>query len=333
MAQELTRFRLKKAPLAYVPAANARGYGPALEVRVGERAWDEAPTLYALPPEARAYTVRDVNGTSEIQFAGRLPSGTYNLTASYRTGGGTKGLVEAGRLSTIATPVLGIAAATNPLKAQGGSDAETIDDLRRAAPRSVRTLDRVVSLSDFEAFAQTYRGIGKALASEQRSGMRSTVVVTVADTALASPTPTSDTVTALAAAYQDFCMPGRHIRVEGFTDYLAVMEIAFAVEAGFRRVEVEEAVRDALGAAFGKPVRGFGQGIHASQVLACVQHVRGVRAVLVRNLGRAIADPFTIEDGVVVSDGRVLCPGPAPGVLAGLLSIDPARITFRELAA
>src|SRR6185295_13258944 len=143
----------------------------------------EVQTLYALPPEQRGYTVRTVeDGQSELQFAGRLPTGINNVTARYRVGSGPDGNLEGGRLSTIMTPVLGITAATNAVPAEGGSAAETIDDMRASAPQSIRTLDRLVSLSDFEVFARRFRGIGKALATELHVGMRKVVLLTVATT-------------------------------------------------------------------------------------------------------------------------------------------------------
>ena len=47
---------------------------------------------------------------------------------------------------------------TNPLASEGGADPVGIDALRGELPLS-RTLDRVVSLTDFADFALTYSGV------------------------------------------------------------------------------------------------------------------------------------------------------------------------------
>ena len=52
------RFALKGSPLAYIPSGNARGYAPAIEVRVGDRLYEERPSLFGLGGETRAYMVR-----------------------------------------------------------------------------------------------------------------------------------------------------------------------------------------------------------------------------------------------------------------------------------
>ena len=65
------------------------------------------------------------------------------------------------------TPILGVGKVTNVVPADGASDAETLDDMRTAAPQSIRTLDRVVSLGDFEAFARARAAAwARALATE-----------------------------------------------------------------------------------------------------------------------------------------------------------------------
>lgn len=323
------RYQLKGSPLTYVPASNTRGYAPALEVRVNNRLYAEAPTLFALPPESRVYTVNTVaDEKSELQFAGRLPTGINNVTALYRVGSGPDGNLEAGRLTTIMTPVLGIMGVTNPVAADGGRAAETIDDMRASAPQSIRTLDRLVSLSDFEVFARRFRGIGKALATELQVGMRKVVLLTIATTSLESPVPGSDSITSLRDAIALVCVPGRRIRIEGFVDIKAQVGIAFAADPALRRADVEDAIRAALAERFSRAARGFGEALHVSAVLAAVQEVSGVVAARITN--------FAVPNGPPAVDGRLLCPAPTltNGVFApaGLLSIDTDALVFTEMA-
>lgn len=325
------RFALKGKPLSFVPAETPRGYAPALEVRVGGRAFAEKPHLMDLGDADRAFTVRGGReGQAVIQIAGKLPSGVNNVTALYRTGGGAAGNLDPRRITMAMKPVLGVKSIVNPVPADGGSEAETIEDIRRAAPLSVRTLDKVVSLADYEAFAAAYRGVGKALATLLYSGMRQVVCLTLADTRLHSPSAGSDIITGLKAELARVAVPGRVVRIEGFVPIHPLITLALAIDPAFRRQDIEAAVRVRLGQAFGAEARPFARALHRSEVLAAAQGIEGVLA--------ARLPLFALPSGQPAdADGRLACPGPALDANtgdfspAGLLSIDPAQILFAEL--
>ena len=94
-------------------------------------------------------TVRFGNGTS-----GAPPTGTVQIT--YKTGGGSDGNVDAGRLVVIEgafTDVHGHPvqiSVTNEYAASGGSDRQTVASAKLLAPESLRTLTRTVTREDFE---------------------------------------------------------------------------------------------------------------------------------------------------------------------------------------
>lgn len=329
----LQRFTLKSAPLAHVAAPGAKGYAEAIEVRVADRLYDPVDTLFAAPPLARLYTLTTAaDGRADVQFSGRLPSGAGNVTALYRKGGGAAGNLGAGRLTAAMTPVLGVKSVSNLLPAEGGSDAETLDDMRLSAPKSIRTLDRAVSLQDFEAFAIGYRGVGKALASELYAGMRREVCLTIATTTLEPAIDGSPLITDLRTALLAAAPPGTALRIVAFTDIAVSVTIALAIDPGFRRADVEAAIRARLAADFGRSVRPFGTGLHRSQILASVQSVAGTVAALLTS--------FSAASGTIVEDaqGRLRCPGPEinPNSLifteAGLMALSGEAITFAELA-
>ncbi len=308
-SQALPRFTLSQAPLAHVAAPGPRGYAPALEIRVGGRLYRPADSLFGEGPDSLLYrTGQRADGKAQVQFAGRLPSGNGNITALYRKGGGVQGNLAPGKLSAIMAPVPGLRSVTNPLTAEGGSDAETADDLRRAAPKAIRVLDRVVSLADAEAFAAGYRGVGKAMASELASGMRRILCLTIATTALAPPVAGSELVADLTDAVLAAAAPGLHLRVAGFDDLPVALEIAMASDPDLRRGDVEAAVRDALALAFGRAAMGFAQGLHRSQVLGAVQAVPGVVAAMLTGFSATRADGSTLAED---AEGRLVPPAPA----------------------
>jgi Baseplate J-like protein len=85
---------------------------------------------------------------------GAIPAEGLALRMRYRTGGGTQGNVEANTLTVMRRAVSGIASVTNPKRAGGGVDAETLGEVRRRAPAELRTHSRAVTAGDFEAIAR-----------------------------------------------------------------------------------------------------------------------------------------------------------------------------------
>lgn len=330
---ERPRFRLKSGPVAHVPADTARGYAPALVVRVGGREYTRADSLLDAPPEARIYRfAADTPVGPLVEFVGPLPAGQA-ITAALRKGGGPQGNVAAGRLTTVTTPIPGVRGATNPFAASGGMAAETPDDLRRGLPASVRTLGRAVALEDFQAFALEYRGVGKALATELRHGMRRVLCLTIADTSGASPIPGAGLAEGLRDAILAACPPGLSVRVEGFDALTATVHLAFAHDPALDRCTVEASLRAALLAAFAPAVRPFGQALHRAQILAAAHAVPGVLA--------AHLTAFSLPTGPPEAQGRLLCPlprfeqqpAPAPPAFrrAGLIALAGAALTLAEI--
>lgn len=66
------------------------------------------------------------------------------------------------------------------MPADGAEDPENRDMARVNAPMTVLTMDRIVSLRDYEYFARSFAGIGKARAVSLASGEVQFVHVTVA---------------------------------------------------------------------------------------------------------------------------------------------------------
>jgi hypothetical protein len=75
---------------------------------------------------------------------------------------------------------LGLKGVVNPEAAQGAEDPESRDDARKNAPLTVLTLDRAVSLQDYEDFARTFPGIAKAQAVWVWDGRKRSIFLTVA---------------------------------------------------------------------------------------------------------------------------------------------------------
>jgi hypothetical protein len=170
-SQRYQQFILRQPPLTYRSAATASGASSTLQVRVDDLLWHEAPTLFGRGSQEQIYVTRTGDdGKTTIEFGdgvtgARLPSGQDNVRATYRKGIGVEGLVKAGQLTSLLTRPLGIKSLANPEEATGAQDRESLDDARTNAPLTVLTLDRTVSLQDYEDFSRAFAGIAKALAT------------------------------------------------------------------------------------------------------------------------------------------------------------------------
>lgn len=162
-------FRLKKAPLTYLPASGPpNGRKSTLEIWVDGSRWTEVQSFFTARSNDQVYTVRQtVDGETDVSFGGLgagqpLPTGA-SVTARYRFGAGAAS-PPAGAITQLARPVKGLRRALNPLAAFGGDDGDAPEAIRTAAPDSALSLGRVVSLIDFEAAARAYGGVVNAAA-------------------------------------------------------------------------------------------------------------------------------------------------------------------------
>src|SRR5258707_5836428 len=113
-------------------------------------------------------------------------------------------MVQAGQLSLLLNRPLGVRAVTNPRPAQSGEDRESVDTARDNSSLAILTLDRIVSLEDYENFARAFAGVAKALATWSWSGLVRGVFVTVAGPDGASIEPGGPTYMNLLAAMRRF---------------------------------------------------------------------------------------------------------------------------------
>jgi hypothetical protein len=278
-------FTLKKPPLTYTAATNASGGQSTLEVRVNNILWSEASSLYGLGARDEKYIIRLDNESNPTITTGdgvqgaRLPSGTENVVATYRTGIGLDGLVEAGSLSLLQTRPQGIREVTNPFPATGAASAETLDDARTNAPLKVRTLERIVSLTDFEDFAQAFAGIGKAQAIALFTGERRLVHLTIAAVNGDLVDPMSDLYHKLIDTIDQVRDPVHPVQVASYKPLYFKLVVNVQVDARYLKSLVFSAAETALKTAFSFPVRAFGQVVTAAEVITVIQQVPGVVAV------------------------------------------------------
>ncbi|MEW6734494.1 MAG: putative baseplate assembly protein [Acidobacteriota bacterium] len=295
--QVFQRFTLRQPPLTYVSASTPSGAQTTLEMRVNDILWHEVLSFYDHGPEERIYITRIADdGKTTVIFGdgktgARLPTGQENIKAKYRKGIGLGGLVKANQLSQLMSRPLGLKGVINPIAANGAADREKLDDARRNAPLTVLTLDRIVSLKDYEDFARAFSGIDKSLATWTWFGEKRGVFVTIAGTKGAEVATDSELYKNLLKAMQEAGDPTVPLIVKSYQPRLFQLMAAIGVHTDYLPetvlVEVEQMLRDS----FSFEARTFGQPVHFSEVVSVIQNVSGVIAVDLKQLYRSDKPP------------------------------------------
>lgn len=339
-SQSNQSFTLKRPPLTYVAASTATGAESTLQVRVNDLLWQEVPSLFGAAPTDQDYIVRlEDDGTTTVTsgdgtMGARLPSGSRNVTAAYRTGIGLNGNLDAGTLTLLQTRPSGIRSVTNPLPASGAADPEDLDHARRNAPLKVLTLDRIVSLDDYENFAQAFAGIGKAQAVALWAGDKYVVHLTIAGANGAPVDPESALYGALIGAIDQARDSSQQVLVADYQRLFFDVRASILVDQPrYVESDVFDAVTTALKNAFSFQARSFGQAVTAAEVTSVIQSVPGVIASELNALF-TVTRPiffrlfFGTASMLTASTARFSGGKIFP---AQLLLINPAGITLQEM--
>lgn len=302
--QQFQTFKLPKAPLTY---HNSPGETPPevpeLQIYVNDHLWTRVASFFNVEPKDEIYIVReDANGDSWVQFGdgktrARLPSGIRNLVAIYRTGTGAYGALKEettvqakGKLDRLDKIQL-------PSVASGGSEPETGENARQAAPGKIQSLDRLVSLKDFESETLAIPGVLKAAAAWELVDNVPAIVLTVLmETGRGQEI---DEVREILNDYNKCRGPQRFpiIVHQGHLQYVHI-DAVFALDATFREEPVRKAIKEALGVTgeegdsvdgsaglFGLGQRWFGENEYATRIAGTMQNVLGVVWAKVTALG------------------------------------------------
>lgn len=278
------RFILKQAPLTHIAADTDSGRASTLTVTVNDLKWSEVPTLVGRGPRDRVYSTRaDGDGKTTVQFGdgreGALPpSGPNNVRAAYRKGIGFAGNLATNKLTTLLTRPAGVASVSNPIATEGGEDPEAAAETRENAPMTVRTMGRVVSLTDYEDFAVTFAGIGKARASWAPGGHHG-IVLTLAAADGTAIGDSSETRKKLLLALRNHGDPLLPIHMVSFRPVQFTISGTLTIADDREPDIVVRAVERALDASFSFKTMQFGESISIDDVMAAIHTVDGVVAV------------------------------------------------------
>lgn len=325
------KFVLKQNPLTYISSSTPSGTASTLEIRVNNLLWTEVPSFFGRGPGEHIYTTRqDDEGKTTVIFGdgkngSRLPTGQENIRAVYRKGTGTAGIVKANQLSQLITRPLGVKAATNPFGSSGAQNRELLEDARRNAKLTIYTLDRIVSLKDYEDFARAFAGISKALATWTWSGQKRSVYLTVAGSNGAIVETDSILYKNLLSAIGRTGIPGVGVILASYQSRTFKVSANVQVHPDYVPESVLSDIEASVRNCFSFDKREFGQIVALSEVISVMQDVKGVIAVDIDELYRSDQSP-ELKD-------RVFAEVPRPGneliVPAELITLDAGPLTLK----
>ena len=332
------RFTLKKPPTTFVTATG--GAKNTLEVRVAGVLWDERASLFSAAPDEAVYTTRIADDSSMQVIFGdgergaRVPTGTVNLAARYRSGIGPDGEVDAGTLTMLRAMPLGLRSVTNPVAATGAEGPERLDDARRNASLTLRTFERVVSLLDYENYARAFPGVGKARGDVLWIDGSSRVFLTLAGAT--GGVPGDEVLANLIASITAASDPSQRFGAGPYQQRYFSLRARIAVDPRYVVADVLAEVKKVVLAGFGFAARDLGQSVTAAEVVALIHTVPGVVAVDVEELLPFTDAPPTASDPTVNAvpafgarwDDKACAP-----LASELLLINPASVVLEEMPA
>lgn len=257
--------------------------------------WQRVEHFIEWGPADRVFTIyTDSNNLVHVVFGdgvnGKVPAALTVLQAGYRVGGGDVGNVGPSSITTLDGDVPGVLAVTNVLSASGGQDAETLDQIRVNAPASLLSLNRAVTLGDYESLALKVPGVAKA---RSVSAVYTSVVLYVAP--LGGGLDASGSPTVLTSARKQELLNYLNARKPAPTTitladpaYVPLdISLELVVAPQYNRRVIENEVRSALVSLLSYDNVAFGQRVTVGAVFSAVNTVLGVGYSTVQILARS----------------------------------------------
>jgi len=285
-------FELSFKPLSYSPDGAC-----SLEVYVTENGieerWDLVPTLIDSKPSEKHFEIEiDENDIVTVNFGdnqnGKIPApGSNNVRAVYRVGGGAYGNVGANKINRMITNISEVSSVTNPVQAVGGVDRETVESIKRMAPRMLRTLWRAVTAEDYKTLAEALPGVAKATvlcAPPGQAAFWGQVNLYIASEGGGLPTPELKQMVEAYFADREMLTATTVVFDPVYAPVNVSLEVA--VKENYMRLDIENAVRKAVQDFFMFPNVDFGQCVFMSDLVSAVDAIEGVRYVNLTVLSR-----------------------------------------------
>ena len=283
------RFTVPPGEITHLPTTTGTRPEPEVELRVDGVRWAAVPHLFGRSPKARVFALETPSDGPPVIMSGdggrggaRLPTGALNIRLTRRLGAGLAGNLRAGQAAMALDKPAGLVEVTNPLPFSGGAPGESAGDARRAAPRTMQTFGRIVSLDDFVSLATASGLAARAHATWVWSRLERTPHLTVAGPGGAPLSPAS-----LALLHQQLGasrQPHRPLLLANMVRVPIVLAARLLADPAHEAATVLAGAAAAIDRAFAFETLALGAAVHLSNVFAMLQTVPGVAAVAVDRL-------------------------------------------------
>lgn len=313
--------------------------------------WTRVQHILDYGPTDQVFTVYlDDNDVVTINFgdgvSGAIPVAYSEIRAKYTVGGGTIGNITESVIDTISyvpglseaqtTALQNDLAVANTSVGIGGSEPETTDEIRIAAPLSLRANNRAVTLQDYSDLSLGVTGVGKANAT---ASVWTSVTVYIAPSRAATdtdeapgldesgnPTAEYDRIKEDVVNYlEDKILLGTTVTIQPPTYVDLVLSVSYTKLSQYTTSEVELAIKNKLLTEFGYGGMNFEDTIYPQDIEFVLQQVPGVKVATVTILKK---DALTISsasgDGTTITYTLNDNPSFAVGSKATVTGLSPS---------
>ncbi|MFZ1547072.1 MAG: putative baseplate assembly protein [Candidatus Nitrotoga sp.] len=275
--------------------------------------WLPRPDLLASDAEASEFVVEsEHDGSALLRFGddyhGKRPDVSTTFSARYRIGNGVAGNIGLESIAHIVSNDARLLRASNPLPAQGGSDPENAEDIRRDAPEAFRTQERAVTPADYAEVTECHSSVQRAAATFRWTGSWYTVFLTIDRKGGGEVDAVyEETIRDHVERYR---MAGYDLEVNGPTYVPLLLDMTVCVKPDYFRADIRAALMrvfsrgwlvDGTPALFHPDNFSFGQAVYLSALYEAAQAIQGVASVVINTFQRLRAppDPKPMDDGVL----------------------------------
>lgn len=259
----------------------------------------------------RAFVVAvDETGYTSIRFgdnvSGLIPTLGVEIFATYKYGvgadgnigvGAIKGLLDASELSS---RLIGV---TNTTAGSGGADNETMESMRRSIPRSLRTLERAVTVEDWASLALNVPGVAKANSTSSNASS-----VTLAVAPVGGGAPSTNLTNAVVAYFVKRGLAGATLSVIAPTYVPINVTVSLTVNPAYRQDVVKNQVTAAISNLFAFDNQKFAAAIRHATVFRATVDLLGVDVITITAFNRDGAGDdadFTLASNEIASVGTI----------------------------
>lgn len=278
-------------------ATDPRAALPAVTIRSADGPkWTPRRDLLDSGPRDRHF-VGEVteSGQLTLRFGdgrhGAAPPAGETVHVAYRVGNGLAGNVGAEAINHIVfchgTEYDAVERVRNPLVAVGGTEPETIAEVRQLAPLNLRReLLRAITAADYATLAAKVPGVQRAAAQGRWTGAGREIQVAIDP--IGQNEPSAALVAAVTHELAQVRRIGHQVTVGPAALVPLEIELRVCVSEGYQHGHVLEAVRNALSnrGFFHPDALTFGEPVRASRLVAVAAAVPGVLTARVTVLRR-----------------------------------------------